>query len=181
MTTVYSNEAFVFFLFSVILGLVSGVFYDAFRALRTVARKVWVAFICDIVFFISFGIFVYLFCLCTVDGRIRLFIVVGVILGFTGYRCSVSAFITAVFVWLIRLLLKTVGFLLLPIKKLGIISYKGIKKIFFSKIYEKVIKKLLKKGKRILYNEKTRSKRKGMRKNGGEEKNGYQEAERYFS
>ncbi len=94
------SEQVRFFLLSVVLGAVMGVWYDVFRTIRILvpfARKPLPTAVCDVIFWVSccFALFLFSY---TVSGAVlRGFMVIGSLCGFVLYLMSVGSIVTGFF------------------------------------------------------------------------------------
>lgn len=93
-----SQQTAQFFL-SIAAGAVLGTAYDIFRALRIIfpfARKKSIVCICDIVFMIICGVTVFAFSFLFCRGQVRLFCIIGAMLGFILYLLSLGSIVTGI-------------------------------------------------------------------------------------
>lgn len=131
------------FLFSILVGGFFGIIWDINRVLKTKNKNKRMTFILDISFFIisciSTLIFFYIF---TYAG-FRGFIVVGEILGFILYICTIEKPIYKALLIIIKFLYKIFSTVFKIIKKFVLFIYKILSKIF--KIIFKPFKKIFKK------------------------------------
>ena len=135
------------FLWSVSLGAGFCVVYDFLRALHKLKVKGAVAvFVTDILFWLIAALVTYCFLILTSKGRIRLFVIIGIFLGFLIFRLVLSKIVLAVFVKILsifEIILYTtsdfVGRILSTINK----TFKNI---------ANTIKKLLQPRVKVLYN-----------------------------
>lgn len=135
------------FLWSLSLGAVFCIVYDFLRALHKLKIKGAAAvFVTDILFCIFAAVVTYCFLILTSKGRIRLFVIVGIFLGFLVFRLVLSKIVLDVFVKILSIfgiILHTtsdfVSRILSTINK----SYKNI---------VNTIKKLLQPRVKVLYN-----------------------------
>lgn len=162
MYSVPQNQQLIIFLASIGLGFILGILYDVLRAVRlTVSKSNILIVIFDIIYFLLFGFFTFLFILAMNKGEVRFYIPVGETLGWLFYYFSfglAAIKITDILVKLIRgffsLIIKlvTAPFRLI-IKVFSIISAHLLllfKKI--GKISKKIAKKLLQKARVCVYN-----------------------------
>lgn len=122
-----SYQLYCFFIF-IIIGIISGLIFDIFRILRrTFKTKDFIIYIQDILFWILVG-FLMLYGLCVyTNGELRLYLFLGVILGFLIYIVTVSKYILKVnikIITFIKNIFKTIfNFLSNFVKKLNILSF----------------------------------------------------------
>ena len=109
------------FLMSVGIGAALGVVYDVFRALRAMLPplgKVIPTAVCDIVYMMIAGLFIYLFSLTAAGGEIRGYYWLGALLGWVIYILTVGAavigIIRTVFSFVYRCLSKIYGVISKP-------------------------------------------------------------------
>jgi hypothetical protein len=168
MITLRTNEAFIYFVCSLILGASLGIVYDILRAFRQTFKIKILTLIFDVFFFIVCAVSLYLYSIGTTYGEVRLFVVVGVVSSLILEQLTLSRFITLVFSVLLGFVKTLFFFMLIPIKRPFVSLFKCVKEKVFSNFH----KKLLKKRSRILYNEK---------RSFGEEIRKLEEYEKYFS
>lgn len=122
-----SYQLYCFFIF-IIIGIISGLIFDIFRILRqTFKTKDFIIYIQDILFWILVG-FLMLYGLCAyTNGELRLYLFLGVILGFLIYILTVSKYILKInikIITFIKNIFKTIfNFLSDFVKKLNILSF----------------------------------------------------------
>ncbi len=91
MYSVPQNEQLAIFVLSLGLGFLLGVLYDVIRALRlSVTRSKIILIICDIIYFIVFGLISFLFILALNKGEIRFYIIIGEVIGAVFYYVSLG-------------------------------------------------------------------------------------------
>lgn len=92
MSRLSVSDQTVYFLCSIVLGLVLGALYDLLRAVRMLlrSRSVSVA-VTDVVFFTVCGVITSLFALPFNKGDVRAFIVFGEAVGFVSYRLTLGS------------------------------------------------------------------------------------------
>ena len=168
MITLKTNEAFLYFAYSLCLGVCLGVVYDLFRAFRQNFKGKVFGIIIDIFYFLIFAVSIYLFSIGATFGEIRLFVVVPIISSLVLEELTVSKFITKIFVCLIGFIKSIFVFLFWPIKRLILLFLSLLKEKIFSNFH----KKLLKNRPRLLYNKK---------RSLGREIKEFEEIEKYFS
>ena len=136
MYSVPQNEQLAIFALSLGMGFLLGVLYDIIRALRlSVTRSKIVLVICDILYFILFGLISFLFILALNKGEIRFYIIIGEIIGAFFYYVSLGLAVIKITDKLICLLRKFYKFIF----KLVSAPFRLLKKIF-SGIFEKTRK-----------------------------------------
>ena len=113
------------FLLSVLLGAVLGVVYDCFRVARILLpplAKPKPTFFEDVLFWLIYGFCVFCFAAATARGQVRIFMLLGSILGFTLYILTLGNLITGVIRSIVtavyRVLHKVYSALIEPIVKL---------------------------------------------------------------
>ena len=105
------------FLYSVALGGVFGIIYDIFRCLR-VSFKNGTAAVCaeDIICFIIFAFLTFSFMLQYTDGKIRLYVILGEIIGGIGYLKTVGTVTVKLFRVLSGIIKKILRVIFYPFK-----------------------------------------------------------------
>ncbi len=89
MYSVPQSEQLAIFGASLGMGFILGVIYDVIRALRlSVTRSKIVLVICDILYFVLFGVISFLFILALNKGEIRFYIIFGELIGAFFYYVS---------------------------------------------------------------------------------------------
>ena len=120
------NTVFIFFLTGICIGLL----FDFFRIQRKVLRTCdFITYIQDILFWIVSGLIIIFVIMKYTNGEIRIYMIVGIILGILIYFLIISKYIMKIFVCILSFLLNIIGKLLFPIKKI----YKIIKKSWKNK------------------------------------------------
>ena len=120
------NTVFIFFL----TGICIGVLFDFFRIQRKVLKTCdFITYIQDILFWIVSGLIIIFVIMKYTNGEIRIYMVLGIILGILIYFLIISKYIMKIFVCILSFLLNIIGKLLFPIKKI----YKIIKKSWKNK------------------------------------------------
>lgn len=87
------------FLLAVLAGAVLGIVFDAFRALRTVLpvmKKSAFTAVCDALFMIICGLAMYLFSMFFARGELRLYHIIGALLGFVIYILTAGTVIIGI-------------------------------------------------------------------------------------
>ena len=88
-----------------LLGMALGVLYDLFRAVRTHFRlRRWGTGLLDALFCLLGLVGFLLLMLRGTDGRLRLYLVLGLAAGFGLYRRTVSVWVLRLLLWVLRLL-----------------------------------------------------------------------------
>ena len=97
------SDQTAYFLWSLVLGVLLGVMYDAVRAVRMALRagRVHVA-VSDVVFFVVCGVVTSLFALPFNKGDVRAFILFGETVGFLSYRLTLGSVMGKVYAFLTR-------------------------------------------------------------------------------
>ena len=120
------NTVFIFFLTGICIGLL----FDFFRIQRKVLKTCdFITYIQDILFWIVSGLIIIFVIMKYTNGVIRIYMVLGIILGILIYFLIISKYIMKIFVCILSFLLNIIGKLLFPIKKI----YKIIKKSWKNK------------------------------------------------
>lgn len=153
------SEQLIFFLKSILLGILLGLIFDVFKILRlSIKHSNIFIFIEDILFFCMAAVFSYNFMINISFGQIRLFILSGHLIGFILYKLSISNFIVKFVVYIISLLTKIVklffDFMIKPLYEFILYIFKiifgPVIRFFIKNI--KFIKKLLQSRLMIVYN-----------------------------
>ena len=120
------NTVVIFFLTGICIGLL----FDFFRIQRKVLKTCdFITYIQDILFWIVSGLIIIFVIMKYTNGEIRIYMVLGIILGILIYFLIISKYIMKIFVCILSFLLNIIGKLLFPIKKI----YKIIKKSWKNK------------------------------------------------
>ncbi len=94
--TVYEQTEIFYYAF--VFGLMLGIWYDFFRLLRALGFKSKRAFVIhDILFMSGCAVMCFVFALLNVNGHLRLFVLLGHLLGLFAYRFSFGILTAAVF------------------------------------------------------------------------------------
>ncbi len=158
-----SNQI-ITFLWFIGIGGVFCVIYDMFRAIRRRGNLSRVAtFFADVLYILFFAFIVYSALLVRCNGRIRIFALMGCVIGWSGVRLTLSRWIYKFFSIIISFMIRIKDWInlkiLRPIKTRIPIIFKGIK-AKFGKVKNKYIKYLkkekkhLQKDKELVYNQK---------------------------
>lgn len=153
------TQQLIYFCQSIFLGVISSFIFDFFKILRlSIKHNNIFIFIEDIIFFIILSLLTYNFMINISFGQIRIFILIGELIGFILYKFSISDFIVKSITYIISIisaLFKLIfNFLLFPTYKFTIKFIKLLSKpflTFFTK-YFKIIEKPLKNKISIVYN-----------------------------
>lgn len=114
------------FAYSVLLGLLTGLFYECFRLQRVFGGKGRIiVFVQDLIFWFLTALATYCFLLAFAKGKVRLFVLVGQALGFIVYYYSVGRLVHSLATWIARLLRRLFSFLFRPFRRAG--QYAGKK------------------------------------------------------
>lgn len=144
-----SNQS-VIFLQSCLLGGIIGVLYDIFRILRLAFKtNKYIILVQDLIFFIIAAIITFVFLLINGDGQIRIFIIIGEILGFTIYFLTLGV----VVIKSSKFIINIIKSILMFIYKLLIRPFVKIFCFIFSK-FRFIFEKITIKSKKILKNQK---------------------------
>lgn len=134
----YSSDIFQLniFLYSVGFGFLSALVYDVFKAVQTCFFYSYKGlFIKDIFYSLTFSYLCFVFMLSVNNGKVRIYLVLGVILGFFCWFVSLSVLFLKYFECLIKWL-KSIIFLISRTITFPI-------RLFFSIVTEKILKKSL--------------------------------------
>lgn len=84
----------IIFMITIYGGIILGLVYDIYRAVRKIVRSgKWVVVLCDTLFIITLGLIVTFVMYTANQGELRLFTIVGFVLGFTLYMAGLSPFV----------------------------------------------------------------------------------------
>ncbi len=166
------------FLLSIALGALLGACYDVFRILRiAVPHRAGVVLAEDILFSVICAAATFLFLVSVDSGRIRVFALIGELVGFALYYCTVGALVIGISKWIIHavrwlfaLLWRIFAAPVLRFIKFCCGFFSGIAKNLanYIKIRAKNSNIYLKKCKHILYNQKKRLLRERRKKTLGD-------------
>lgn len=153
-----NNQALLFLIFS-LNGVIIGLLFDFFRILRkSFKTSNVVTYFQDVLFWILTGISIIYFMYNFSDGTIRLYMIIGLIMGFMLYMLTVSTYIIRLFVFIIELIktciIRIIKIIYIPIKFINILFHRIIKifnfpmftklKQLFTKLSRKNIKNVKK-------------------------------------
>lgn len=126
------EETITFFIF-ILLGIIVGIIFDFFRAIRKVKKcKEKYVYLQDILFFLITGVVLSSALIYILADEIRLYLFVSLFLGIVIYMSTISIFIMKIFVRIIKISDEIIKFIFLPLK-----LYKDI----FMTIYDFLLKK----------------------------------------
>jgi hypothetical protein len=133
---------------SIVLGVVLCLLYDLVRALHKICIKgFFEVLVCDVVYFGISAVITFCFLIIRCQGEVRLFVLVGQLVGFVALRLTVSRFVLKVFILILSFIFRAFEFI-------GSTLVAFLKKLknFFKKmlIYAK---KLLQPKCKLLYNQ----------------------------
>lgn len=151
------------------MGFLLGAYYDVYRVIRLVMRsgKRWI-FVQDLLFFLTAAVLTFLFSLAVMEGRLRFYLFLGELLGFSAYYFTIGRvvvrFAGVVTAAIVRIWTAFWRLLFLPFRWTARLFRRPLTAVgvFFQKIGRKagqVLKKGLKRAVSVLYNHK-----KGRRK-----------------
>lgn len=157
---IYLAEQTMLFFQSILLGGAFGLLYDALRITRiAIPTARWVVFIEDVFFFFTCAVSTFFFIMRTIDGQVRLFVLIGAALGMILYFHSLSllvmgisqaiigvikAILRLIFRWILfpiwRLFYGIVRLIIRPFRFLGAAAKKTIQRCKLSlKVRHKVL------------------------------------------
>lgn len=141
------------FLYAIVLGIIFDLFYDIFKSFRlNIKFSDILVFVQDILYFFILSVLSFCFFLIFTYGEIRFYILIGFAVGFLVSRFTLSKISIPVFSFIIRVIIKFLGYLRWIFNKLYDFLYNILKKVgIFSKKTLKSVKKLLKKTEGLLY------------------------------
>lgn len=126
------SQAYLFLVFS-LTGIFIGCLFDFFRVLRKLFKTSnLITYVEDILFWILTGIILLYTIWYFNDGEIRLYLLLGLIMGIVIYALIISNIYFKILFKILNVIKKTLSLILTPIF------------LFFSKIYEVILKKLKK-------------------------------------
>ncbi len=117
-----NNQSYIFFMFS-LNGVLIGLLFDFFRIIRKCFKiSNFITYIQDILFWILTGISIIFFMYFYSEGTIRLYLFIGMILGFFIYMLIISKYIIKLFVFIIEIMkmvfIKLIELIVRPVKKI---------------------------------------------------------------
>lgn len=136
------NQAYLFLMFS-LNGLIIGLLFDIFRILRkTFKTNNFITYIEDILFWTLTGISIIFFMYNFSDGNLRIYMILGLIIGVLIYLITFSKIIINISIVLINIIKNIITFIARPIKKflkfiLGVLNLMIRKIIKIDKIWKK--------------------------------------------
>ena len=93
------------FLYSIVLGIIFALVYEIFRVIRKLKKHSTISvFVQDILYFAVISVVTFLFFLSRTNGEIRLFIIIGISLGYLFYFLLVSRYVNSVFNLILKLI-----------------------------------------------------------------------------
>ena len=128
MTITMSQQTLIF-LYSCVLGVGLSLYLDIFRVIRLVlGNPKLVTFVCDLLYFLSSTLIVYLFFVRYCSGQVRVYVLVGALLGFLFCHFSISVLFMHLAVWVVKWIRRFWGALARPFVKFGRFVGKKIQK-----------------------------------------------------
>ena len=113
------EEELRLFLLSCGAGAVFGVYYDIFRALRlTVPHHSFFVFLEDLLFLMTYGIFLSCFASAAARGELRGYYILGGFIGFVLYYFTIGKFVVGFIKKLIKCVKKILNIIYKPIRKI---------------------------------------------------------------
>lgn len=151
------EELWLFF-YSMIFGVLSGVFYDVFRAIRSVFKhRFFAVFIEDCIFFAIYSLALMCFAAAFSRSQVRAYYALGNLIGFALYHFTLGNIILAVIRKAVYLLKKTCQALWHTVSKIAQkIAEKIVKNAENVRIGKKMNTNILQNGKAMVYNKKSR-------------------------
>lgn len=126
------EETITFFVF-ILVGIIIGIIFDLFRALRKVKKyKDKYIYIQDIIFFFIIGIVLAGFLIYNLEDELRLYLFFAIFLGIVIYASTISTYIIKFFSKIIQISNSIINFIFLPL-----FLYKDI----FMTIFDFLLKK----------------------------------------
>lgn len=167
MTLISAVPPVIQFLQSLLLGTLLSLLYDAFYTIRGLfPAQAQPHVILDILYFLLFGVLLFNYLLMESAGRLRYFIILGVIIGWLLYHNTVSRLVIRFFNWLLLMVHRVFSFLLSPIITLAQRLFHSISTVCKkTTIKRKTPKNSLKKPRWLLYNKVSKN---SMEENGNE-------------
>jgi spore cortex biosynthesis protein YabQ len=146
------------FLYSLALGFGLGVIYDVFRTLRMfVPRVKWLTVTADILYFTLCGVISFFFVLVTDEGKLRVYTVLGIMLGWCIWYFSFGVLAMKISSAVVKGIKRFFSLISKPVKLIfrKLIRLARKTRSFFKKTARKSVKKskfILQKRKGIVYN-----------------------------
>lgn len=117
------------FLYALLLGGVIGVLYDVFRVSRVAFRLSWLLVLLqDILFFLLAALLLWRYFLLQSSGEVRIFAVLGVLLGWVIYFFTLGCLVMRLASLIIRVITRMTVAILTPVKKTAAITKKILDK-----------------------------------------------------
>lgn len=92
------------------MGFLLGLYYDGFRLFRLFVRPPrWAVFLQDVCYCVTAAVVIFLFALAVTDGQLRLFLPVGLLVGFLAYRQTVGRVLLWCGAWIRRRIKRLAG------------------------------------------------------------------------
>ncbi len=150
--SVSPTEQLRYFVIAIAVGFAMGVAYESFRMVRLIAPKCKIlTFMCDVLFMAFASLVSFILTVVVNTGIVRWYILLGEIVGFFVYMRTIGRVSGAFFRLVRKVLAKVFWVIFIPFRLVGRLILKNSSKI--TKKFKKIVKSLLKKRKRILYNE----------------------------
>lgn len=128
----------IYFSISLVLGVGLSFIYSIFKSIRIISsRKILFAVLLDVLFMVIFTVATLVLSIGFTDGFVRYYVVAGEIMGFLLYKFTLGKLTDSFFVFLLRILRKTV--------------------YYIQKFFVGFIKKLLKARDNMLYNKENKN------------------------
>lgn len=123
------SQQTLIFLYSCVLGVGLSLYLDLFRVVRLVLCNTKpVTFFCDLLYFLSSTLIVYLFFVRFCSGQVRVYVLIGALLGFLICHNSVSMLFMRLAVWVVKWVRRFLAVLVRPFVKFGRFVGKKIQK-----------------------------------------------------
>lgn len=84
---------FLIYLIFILLGIALGLIYDIFKILRRLVQNKIFVFVIDVFYFLVCSVAIFYFCLVYNSGKIRYFVLQGVLIGAFLHKITISKFI----------------------------------------------------------------------------------------
>lgn len=128
MSAVNISQQTLSFMYSLILGATLSVCYDMIRILHKKAVRSIVAIqVIDVLFLVVTAFITFSFLMIFSNGQIRLYLLLGELMGFVLWSVTLSCFLQKIILLLLGVVNKTYVFILKPFR----FFYKQIKKLIF--------------------------------------------------